>query len=69
MITTKQPRLPDDINEIHIVHPERSTVRFVLDGGLEVIVNIREGKLRIEAGRQIIVEPCAANCLKIAPAL
>jgi hypothetical protein len=57
-------------NKVYIPHPDFARVVFMMrpggDGSFdEITVGFRYGKLHINAGRAIAVEPIGANCLDV----
>jgi len=54
------------MNEKCIIIKNRTTPIFIIDG-CEIHVGIRENKLWIQADESILIEPSAANTIKIIP--
>jgi len=51
--------------EIEIMAPERTAVRFVLFGGQEITIAYRDGGLRVTSTGRLAVEPVAGNNIRI----
>ncbi len=51
---------------ITIAEPSRTSVTFVLEG-LEIVIAIRDSKLRVETDSPMLIEPGAANLILLSP--